>query len=95
MNSLNSLSKACQELLEDETFLNKYNLLLSNLITTIKNGNTIFSKKLPFIGSAPPTTYIANNEQYIIIHSTGGKVLQDTYPDIVETGNALVAFKLN
>ena len=51
--------------------------------------------ELPFIGSAPPTTYIANNEQYIIVHSTGGKVLKDTYPDLVEIGNKLVALKLN
>ena len=58
------------------------------------NGNTIFSKVLPFIGSAPPTTYIVNNEQYIIVHSTGGSVLKSFYPDSVETGNALVAFKL-
>ena len=58
------------------------------------NGNTIFSEVLPFIGSAPPTTYVANNEQYIIVHSTGGSVLKDFYRDLVETGNALVAFKL-
>ena len=42
IRSLNSLSKACQELLEDKVFLDKYNLLLSNLINTIKNENTIF-----------------------------------------------------
>tara|TARA_B110000483_G_C18182422_1_gene537568 strand:- start:211 stop:2235 length:2025 start_codon:yes stop_codon:yes gene_type:complete len=58
------------------------------------NGNTIFSKELPFIGSAPPTTYMANNEQYIIVHSTGGSVLKNLYPDLVETGNVLVAFKI-
>jgi quinoprotein glucose dehydrogenase len=59
------------------------------------NGKVIFSMKLPFIGSAPPTTYIANNEQYIIVHSTGGQVLKDTYPDLVEIGNTLIALKLN
>ena len=42
IRSLNSLSKACQELLEDKVFLDKYNLLLTNLINTIKNENTIF-----------------------------------------------------
>ena len=42
VRSLNSLSKACQELLEDKVFLDKYNLLLTNLINTIKNENTIF-----------------------------------------------------
>ena len=59
-----------------------------------KDGKILYSKELPFIGSAPPTTYLVNGEQYIIIHSTGGRVLKDTYPDIVETGNILVAFKL-
>ncbi len=59
------------------------------------NGEVIFSMELPFIGSAPPTTYIADNQQYIIVHATGGKVLKDTYPDLVKTGNALVALKLN
>ena len=59
-----------------------------------KNGAMLYSKKLPFIGSAPPTTYIHNNEQYIIIHATGGSTLKKGYPDLVEFGNALVAFKL-
>ena len=58
------------------------------------NGNTIFSKVLPFIGSAPPTTYIANKKQYIIVQSTGGSLLKSGYPDLVESGNAIVAFKL-
>ena len=59
-----------------------------------KNGSILYSKKLPFIGSAPPTTYIHNNKQYIIIHATGGSTLKKGYPDLVEFGNALVAFKL-
>ena len=59
-----------------------------------KNGSILYSKKLPFIGSAPPTTYIYNNKQYIIIHATGGSTLKKGYPDLVEFGNALVAFKL-
>ena len=58
------------------------------------NGNTIFSKVLPFIGSAPPTTYIANKKQYIIVQSTGGSLLKSGYPDLVESGNGIVAFKL-
>ena len=59
-----------------------------------KNGAILYRKKLPFIGSAPPTTYIHNNKQYIIIHATGGSTLKIGYPDLVEFGNALVAFKL-
>jgi glucose dehydrogenase len=41
---------------------------------------------MPFMGSAPPTTYIANNKQYIVVHATGRVGL--------ELGNALIAFKL-
>lgn len=59
-----------------------------------KSGAILYSKKLPFIGSAPPATYIHNNEQYIVIHATGGFSLKTGYPDLVEFGNTLVAFKL-
>ena len=59
-----------------------------------KSGTILYSKKLPFIGSAPPATYIHNNEQYIVIHATGGFSLKTGYPDLVEFGNTLVAFKL-
>ena len=33
------------------------------------NGRELFKYKLPFIGSSPPTTYIANNEQFVIVQS--------------------------
>ena len=49
---------------------------------------------MPFIGSAPPTTYLANNKQFIVVHSTGGRSLKGGYPKLVEFGNALVGFKL-
>jgi len=58
------------------------------------NGDLLKSISLPFIGSAPPTTYIANNRQFIIIHSTGGASLKAGYNDLVTTGDAIVAFKL-
>ena len=58
------------------------------------NGEVIWKYKMPFIGSAPPTTYIANNKQYIVVHATGGMVLKMVYPKLVEFGNALIAFKL-
>ena len=59
------------------------------------NGSILYSKRLPFIGSAPPTTYSVNGKQYVIIHSTGGKTLETGYPDLVETGNKIVSFSLN
>ena len=59
------------------------------------NGNILYSKIMPFIGSAPPTTYSINGKQYIIVHSTGGKSLETGYPDLVQTGNKIISFSLN
>ncbi len=58
------------------------------------DGSELYSYELPFIGSAPPTTYIANGKQYIITHATGGRTLMQGYPDLVDKGNAIVAFAL-
>ncbi len=60
-----------------------------------KNGEILFQKKLPFIGSAPPSTYLYEGEQYIILHSSGGSTLKKGYPNLVNNGNVLIAFKLN
>ena len=57
-------------------------------------GKTLYEKTLPFIGSAPPSTYLYDDQQYIILHVSGGTTLQKGYPNLVETGNKLIAFKL-
>ena len=59
------------------------------------NGAVLYSQLMPFIGSAPPTTYSIAGKQYVIVHATGGKTLETGYPDLVETGNKIVAFSLN
>ena len=59
-----------------------------------KNGDLLKSINIPYIGSAPPSTYIVNNEQYIVLHATGGMSLKNGYGDIVKTGDALIGFKL-
>tara|TARA_B100001123_G_scaffold442691_1_gene586878 strand:+ start:15 stop:2051 length:2037 start_codon:yes stop_codon:yes gene_type:complete len=59
-----------------------------------ENGKELWSYKLPYIGSAPPTFYEANDEQYIIIPATGGISLKFLYPELVEQGDAFVAFKI-
>ena len=59
------------------------------------NGKTLYKKTLPFIGSAPPSTYLYDGEQYIILHASGGTTLKRGYPNLVKTGNKLIAFKLN
>ena len=58
------------------------------------NGNILYSKKLTFVGSAPPSTYLYDNEQYIVLHSSGGSTLKKGYPNLVQKGNILIAFKL-
>ena len=57
-------------------------------------GKTLYEKTLPFIGSAPPSTYLYDDQQYIILHVSGGTTLQKGYPNLVKTGNKLIAFKL-
>jgi len=59
-----------------------------------KNGEELWSYKLPYIGSAPPTSYEVNGEQYIIIPATGGVTLATIHPKLVEQGDAFVAFKI-
>ncbi len=58
------------------------------------NGTELFKYKLPFIGSSPPTTYISNDEQYIILQSTGSYSLESGYPELNNFGDAIVAFKI-
>lgn len=57
-------------------------------------GEELWSYKLPFIGSAPPNTYMAGGEQYILIPSTGGYSLNSLYPNLVENGDAFLSFKI-
>ena len=59
-----------------------------------KNGNLLKSINLPYIGSAPPTTYSIEDEQFIVVHATGGWSLKNGYGNMVETGDALIGIKL-
>jgi quinoprotein glucose dehydrogenase len=52
-------------------------------------GAELWSGKLPWVGSAPPTTYSINGRQYVVIASTGNKLGQQK-----EYGDAYVAFVL-
>jgi quinoprotein glucose dehydrogenase len=53
------------------------------------NGAELWSGKLPWVGSAPPTTYSIHGRQFVVIASTGNKLGK---PD--EYGDAYVAFAL-
>ena len=60
----------------------------------VETGKELWSHKLPFIGSAPPTSYEINGEQYIVLPASGGIILKMFYGDLVEQGDAVVAFKI-
>ena len=60
-----------------------------------ETGTELWSHELPYIGSAPPTSYEINGEQYIVIPATGGITLGiDLGSDLVKQGDAFVAFKI-
>ena len=59
-----------------------------------QNGKELWSHNLPYIGSAPPTLYEIYGEQYLVIPASGGSSLKMYYPDLVEQGDAVVAFKI-
>ena len=59
-----------------------------------ETGQELWSHELPFIGSAPPTSYEINGEQYIVLPASGGIILKMFYKDLVEQGDAVVAFKI-
>ena len=58
-------------------------------------GEELWSYKLPYIGSAPPTSYEIDGEQYIVLPSSGGTTLKINYGSMVELGDAIVAFKIS
>ena len=58
------------------------------------NGKELWSYKLPFSGSSPPTIYEYNNEQYILVPVTGSVSLRKAFPEISKSGNKIYAFRL-
>ena len=53
------------------------------------NGAELWTGTLPWVGSAPPTTYLLHGRQYVVIASTGNKLGKSS-----EYGDAYVAFAL-
>jgi len=59
-----------------------------------KTGKELWNYKLPFSGSSPPTIYEYNNEQYVLVSSTGSISMRKVFPEISKSGNKIYAFKL-
>ena len=54
------------------------------------NGEEIWKFKLPVAGSAPPMTYLHEDEQYVVFNASGGRFFG--FSD--QLGDYLIAFKL-
>jgi quinoprotein glucose dehydrogenase len=51
-------------------------------------GKVLWSARLPWTGSAPPSVYQVNGREYVVISATGGGKIE------TPTGDAYVAFAL-
>ena len=58
------------------------------------NGKELWSFKLPNAGSAPPTIYKYDGDQFVFIPATGGNTLSSGYPHLLNNSDHYVAFKL-
>ena len=58
------------------------------------DGKVLWEFLLPNHSFVAPTTYIRDNEQYLIVIATGGGVLKKKYPKYVNSGDTYIAFKL-
>ena len=58
------------------------------------NGEVLWEFKLPHQSFVAPTTYVRDNEQYLIVIATGGGVLKKKYPKLVSSGDTFISFKL-
>jgi len=58
------------------------------------DGKTLWEFTLPHQSFVAPTTYVRDNEQYLIVVATGGGVLKKKYPKLVSSGDTYIAFKL-
>ena len=59
-----------------------------------KNGKVLWEHLLPNHSFVAPSTYIRDNEQYLIVIATGGGVLKKKYPKYVTSGDTYIAYKL-
>jgi len=69
---------------------------LDNKLTVFNSmtGEEIWSYKMKYAGSSPPTVYSVDNEQYVLVVSTGSYTSKSQFPKHTEFGNKIYAFKL-
>ena len=57
-------------------------------------GEELWSYKMPYSGSSPPTIYQHKGEQYVLVPATGSTTMKNTYPEISVYGDKIYAFKI-
>ena len=58
------------------------------------DGKELWSYKMKYLGSSPPTVFEYKGEQYILVLSTGSYTVKAQFPDQTEYGDTLYLFKL-
>ncbi len=58
------------------------------------DGKELWSYKMKYLGSSPPTIFEYKGEQYILVLSTGSYTVKAQFPDQTEYGDTLYLFKL-
>ncbi len=58
------------------------------------DGKILWEYLLPHQSFVAPSTYMRDNDQYLIVVATGGGVLKKKYPNFVSSGDYFIAFKL-
>ena len=58
------------------------------------DGKELWSYRMKYLGSSPPTVFEYKNEQYILVVSTGSSTISSQFPDQTEFGDMIYVFKL-
>ncbi len=58
------------------------------------DGKELWSYKMKYLGSSPPTIFEYNNDQYILVVATGSQTIKSQFPDQTEFGDMMYVFKL-
>ena len=59
------------------------------------NGKEIWNYKMKYLGSSPPTIYEYENEQFILVVSTGSQTIKNQFPKETEYGDMIYVFKIS
>lgn len=58
------------------------------------NGEELWSFKMKYLGSSPPTIFEYDKDQYVLVVATGSSTIKAQFPDQTEFGDMIYLFKL-